>query len=80
MEHATKIEDLFRKYLNDQCSPEELQTLMDYFKSDDLKELMTSMIARMIEEESANPSNAENLKGRLDEVFRNIAKKKNGNK
>jgi len=50
---------------------------MEYFRVDDLKEVLTEIIARLLDEAAEpGPEAADHLAPRLEEMLRNISEKK----
>lgn len=78
MDHPKKIEELFHLYLADACSPEQVQTLMNYFDTkaggDELRKLI---IKEMEAEDEPAPHPDESTKARLKALFNKIQRKTN---
>jgi hypothetical protein len=71
-----KLEKLFRRYIKDECSGEEVQLLMHYFNANENTGLLKYMILKELE--SSSPENAGNdpeTKTTLDELLNKIRKK-----
>ncbi|MFT3910795.1 MAG: hypothetical protein QM737_15365 [Ferruginibacter sp.] len=77
LENSPKIEELFRLYLNDQCTPEQVQSLLLYFKLDKNEAILKQIIAAELEkpDDSSTLSNKK-VKAATDRVFKEIQKKK----
>jgi len=73
VEKRAEIERLFNLYLSDQCSPEQVQQLADYFQSGDNEELLKTLIGR----ELNSPANGlpQPTPQKLDQIFKDIRKK-----
>ena len=55
MKSNQTLENLFRRYLNDECDAEEIRTLLQYFGKDKNKTLLKSLISRQLEETENKP-------------------------
>jgi transmembrane sensor len=72
---SQKIERLFKRYLQNQCSPEEIKLLFQYFHSEENEEILKDLIRRELESTQdmdvhANPK----AKETLEQIFQNIKK------
>jgi transmembrane sensor len=45
----SKIEELFNRYLQNQCSPEEIESLFQYFDAEENEELLKHLIRTELE-------------------------------
>jgi transmembrane sensor len=64
LEERKKIESLFQKYLDDQCTPDEIRRLLRYFQLTENEELLKTLIRRqsmLIDPESASIEGIESL-------------------
>ena len=46
---SQKIERLFKRYLQNQCSPEEIKLLFQYFQSEENEEILKNLIRTELE-------------------------------
>ena len=53
MDSNHTIETLFQRYLDNECSPEEIKTLLQYFKQDKKEDLLRSLIMQQLEKSEA---------------------------
>jgi len=72
---SQKIERLFKRYLQNQCSPEEIKLLFQYFQSGECEEILKNLIRTELESTQdmdiqTNPKTRESL----EQIFRNIKK------
>lgn len=70
-----EIEQLFKRYLGDQCTPEEVQLLMHYFDLDQHE----SALKKMIQEEMEKPEKPDaqqeaNAKAATDRILQHLKK------
>ncbi len=70
-----KIEQLFKYYLQNQCSPEDIKLLFQYFDAEKNESLLKNLIKEEFEssqniDTDANPE----TKATLDKIFRDIKK------
>ena|GEM_PF-6788310 len=73
MEKRVEIEQLFNLYLSDQCTPEQVQQLADYFQSGNNEELLKTLITRELNSPANGHPQASPEK--LDRIFNDIKKK-----
>lgn len=67
------IEDLFQRYLSNECTPEEIRRLLKYFDAEENEELLRSLIRRQSNLiDYAPPVSTESPESLLDESFSNI--------
>lgn len=72
---SQKIERLFKRYLQNQCSPEEIKLLFQYFQSQENEEILKNLIRTELESTQdmdihTNPKTRESL----EQIFQNIKK------
>ena len=73
MESSDSLHQLFKKYLDNQCSPREVNILLGHFKTGKDETLLKALIRQ--EFENNNPDvviNASSLQSMLDETYQNI--------
>lgn len=77
LENFQQIEELFRRYLNDKCTPEEVHLLMDYFRLDENEDILKNIIQSELEKPD-DPTARQNkkVKEATDRVLKEINKKK----
>ena len=72
---SQKLERLFKRYLQNQSSPEEIKLLFQYFQSGESEEILKNLIRTELESTQdmdiqTNPKTRESL----EQIFRNIKK------
>jgi hypothetical protein len=77
LDQREKITILFRRYVNNECTAEEMQQLMGYFANDAYKPLLEGLIRQELE--GAGEAGAQNPgnKAALDNLFQSIKKRIN---
>lgn len=69
------IEDLFQRYLSNECTPEEIRRLLKYFDAEENEELLRSLIRRQSNLIDYSPLvSTESSESLLDQSFSNIKK------
>jgi hypothetical protein len=75
LENSQKIEKLFRLYLNDQCSPEEVKFLRHYFNLGEHEETLKTIIQLELEKPvDADTKAIKTAKEITDRLFKEIKK------
>jgi len=69
-----KIEQLFTRYLQNQCSPEEIKLLFQYFETEENESALKDLIKRELES-SAGVIEGPETKEKLDQILLNIKNK-----
>ena len=72
MKPADQLHILFKKYLDNTCSPEETQRLMDYFQLDEDQELFKDMIIDVLEIQDESYETNSAIAGVLAKVDRDL--------
>ena len=76
MQDPQKIEQLFKRYLQDQCSPEEIKLLFQYFDTEENESLLKDLIRTELESSQDIDIDASpKIKGQLEQIFQEIKKK-----
>lgn len=70
MKSNQRLENLFRKYLNDECNPEEIRILLQYFGKTENEALLKNLIRHELEETESQPGSAHD--SLLANTFENI--------
>ena len=72
---SQKIDQLFKRYLQNQCSPEEIKLLFQYFQSEENEEILKDLIRRELESTQDMDVHANSkAKETLEQIFQNIKK------
>ena len=75
LNNLPEIEKLFKRYLNDQCSPEEVQLLLHYFSLDENESSLKTIIRSELEKPAEFDAQKDNyIKTETDRIFQNIKK------
>jgi len=75
LNNLPEIEKLFKLYLSDQCSSEDVQLLMHYFELDENENALKTLIREEMEKpETTTSSEEEQAKTATDRIFQNIKK------
>ena len=75
-ERKKEIDELFRRYLNDLCSPEEVKLLMYYFSIDENEKALKKIITTELDSPPDHRSEtSEEIKTTTESIFREIKKK-----
>jgi transmembrane sensor len=75
LNNLPEIEKLFKLYLNNKCSPEEVQLLMHYFSLNENElELKTIIQTELERPNERHSQNDEQIRLATDRVFQNIKK------
>lgn len=70
-----KIDQLFRRYLQNQYSPDEIELLFQYFDADENESVLKDLIQKELESsQDTNFYASPKAKARLDKLFKNIKK------
>ena len=72
MEERKKIESLFQKYLDDQCTPDEIRTLLGYFQLTQNDEQLKTLIRRQSMLTDAESGSIERFESLLNTSFSKI--------
>lgn len=74
MENTDQLNNLFQKYLNQSCSPDEIKQLLDYFGDVQLTddELLAELIGEVLKEEQLFVEDDRATRARLDICLENI--------
>ena len=76
MGQTQKLKELFSRYINDECSQEEIQLLLQYFNVNENIELLTNMILKELESStSENAGSDPETQATLDELFNKLREK-----
>jgi len=76
LNNLPEIEKLFKRYLNDQCSPEEVQLLMHYFSLGENELSLKTIIQSELEKPVAlDAQNEKQVRTETDRIFLSIKKK-----
>ena len=81
MEHQEKIRKLFSRYVTNQCSPDEVSLLLQYFNAAENESLLKELIGKEIEmsentEEDKNPEAIAQLESIFQKLKQELKKKK----
>ena len=72
------MQELFKKYLNDQCSPEEVKLLLNEFDLEENKELLSKLISEQFDAKDGLTAIIEKERENiLAEAYRDIRKRIN---
>ena len=74
MKQPQKIEQLFTRYLQNQCSPEEIKLLFQYFETEENESALKDLIKRELES-SGGVNEGPETKEKLDQILLNIKNK-----
>ena len=74
MKQPQKIEQLFTRYLQNQCSPEEIKLLFQYFETEENESVLKDLIKRELES-SGDVNEGAETKEKLDQILQNIKNK-----
>ena len=74
MKQPQKIEKLFTRYLQNQCSPEEIKLLFQYFETEENESVLKDLIKRELES-SGDVNEGAETKEKLDQILQNIKNK-----
>jgi hypothetical protein len=67
------MQELFKKYLHNQCSPGEVKLLLKEFDLEEQKELLNKLIMEQLDaEEGLGASNEQHVENILAETYQNI--------
>ena len=67
------MQELFKKYLNNQCAPEEVKLLLKEFDLEENKELLKKLLIEQLDaEEGLTAINKKDLENILAETYQNI--------
>lgn len=72
MEERRKIESLFQKYLDDECKPDEIRRLLQYFQLTKNEELLKTLVRRQSELINDSPRSTQGFESLLDTSFSKI--------
>lgn len=72
MKERKNIESLFQKYLDDQCTPDEIGRLLKYFDAEENEELLKKLICRQGKLMDDTPAYSERFESLLNTSFSNI--------
>mgnify|MGYP003575893575 CR=1 FL=1 len=67
------MQELFKKYLRNQCSPEEVSFLLKQFENEENKELLSNLVIQQLEvDEDLNAINEKEQESILAQAYSNI--------
>lgn len=72
MDHSEHIRELFRRFLDNQCTPTEVRALLQYFDADEDEVLLKSLIEQQSEVFRSISEPDESLKPLLEDAYRKI--------
>jgi len=72
LEERRKIESLFQKYLDDECKPDEIRRLLQYFQLTKNEELLKTLVRRQSELINDSPRSTQGFESLLDTSFSKI--------
>ena len=78
MENNSGLHNLFWRYLNDECSPEEIKDLLKQFNVDENGEVLKSLIREHLELLPDENTDANNLKPVVDRAYLNLKRRMAG--
>ena len=74
MKQPQKIEQLFKRYLQNQCSPEEIKLLFQYFETEENESVLKDLIKTELGS-SGDADEGPETKEKLDQILQNIKNK-----
>jgi transmembrane sensor len=76
LEEPQKIEQLFKRYLQNRCSPEEIKLLFQYFDAEENESILKDLIRTELESSQDIDFDASpETKEKLEQIFQNMKKK-----